>query len=74
MFSVRQHELFFSGASDGRLWIGLSQSLARRIEAVPFKYDALKYVMLFAHPADYLGGEDEVGQYAHIWASGFVPN
>ena len=50
MLTLAQQALLFQDAPEVPLWIGSPQALAARIEAVPFKYNALKYVMVFMHP------------------------
>jgi hypothetical protein len=74
MLSQEQQEMLFQDAPDQPLWIGNAKALADRIEAVPFKYDALRYVMVFMHPVEYIGGEAELPDYSRTWADGYMPN
>lgn len=73
MLTLAQQGLLFQDAPDVPLWIGIPQALSARIEAVPFKYDALKYVMVFMHPVEYLGNEADIPAYSQAWASGYMP-
>jgi hypothetical protein len=75
MLTVEQQELLFQDAPDVRLWIGSPQALGARLEVVPFQYDALRYVMVFVHPSDFLGdlSDAELQDYAQKWSQGYVP-
>lgn len=73
MLTLAQQALLFQDAPEVPLWIGSPQALSARIEAVPFKYDALKYVMVFMHPAEYLGNEADIPAYSQAWANGYMP-
>lgn len=73
MLTPAQKQQLFGNAPNVDLWIGTPQVMTPKSEAVPFKYDALEFAMMFMHPTEYVAAS-EVAGYSRRHADGYMPH
>lgn len=71
--SAAQRETFFPPeVQDLQYWIGTPLTVFARAEWIPFKFFDEKYVMLFEHPADSVGGEEHLPAHMEAFSKDFT--
>lgn len=74
MLNKDQKKLLFRNAPADPLWVGVAHAVTDKTEAVPFKFDGLRFTMVFMHPSEYYGGDEGLAENAKLWADGYMPH
>lgn len=69
----QQSELFEREDVEAGVWVGAPLSVFARYEMVPFRFLSAKYVMMFQHMGDAIGGAEEIAEHSTYFADSFTP-